>query len=374
MLHVTYLSDLDPDFRCLEKYLQDGAFGKLRDQDLYQAHHDIDSQRKIFELIGQKLGIDGKDFNELLPNKVILPTRFESPSQYRLLQDLIDKIKCAADDYGIDTSTFPYYSSIPTQLINAQAVRLPCSKQSFLLFDSQIFLYCHLFAKVFSLCLPVIKKDQGITFSVDIEKVKDRIVNVPECIERLFDLLSALDETDVPGKAEPYIPDVSYIHLSAIFRDGMEMFVVAHEFGHIYANHLDSLLPRLCFPAQEGKNNSSSHIQEFEADAIGLLLIISAQAKKGFDAGLSYIGAELFFHALEMQNKFNYLLEHGTDKGYVDLSSESHPSNYERRMALRAGISHILGEGEILEATLRLATRYDAIIEELWTSVRAKFR
>lgn len=373
MLRVTYLSDSDPDFQCLEKHLRDGSFGKLHDQHVYQAHHDIESQRKFYEVVAEKMGIEGEAIAQLFPNEITLPTRFESPTHYRLLSGLIDKIKEMAEGYGIDTSTFPHYSSIPTQLVNAQAVRLSCSKRSFLLFDSQIFLYCHLFAKAFSLCIPVLSEDQGISFSIETERVKDRILNVPECIDRLVDLLGALDKTKVPGRAEPYIPEPAYARLSALYLDGMELFVVAHEFGHIYANHLDSLLPRLCFPAQGGENNSSSHIQEFEADAIGLLLMISAQTKQGFDSGLSYIGAELFFHALEMQDKFTHFLEHGTDEDYVDVSSESHPSNHERRMALRAAIPQMMRSGEDLETTLKLASQYEAIIQALWSSVKARY-
>lgn len=369
MLNVTYLSDTDPDLKCLEKYLGEGQFGKLRDFDVYEAHHDIEMQRKFYELIASRLGEKNVNFAKAFPTNITLPTRYESPMQYRLVIDLVEKIKTVAEEYGIDTSDFPHYSSIPTQLVNAQAVKLPCAKRHFLLFDSQLFLYCHLFSKAFALCIPIIGEEKGYQFSVDLAKVKTRLSSTPECVERLRDLLGALDETDVPGHAEPYIPEQAYSQLGALFRDGMELFVVAHEFGHVYANHLDSLLPRVSFAAQSQGASNNSHRQEFEADAIGLLLTIAAQAKSGFDAGLSYIGVELFFHALEMQDKFSHLMKHGSDEGYNQQSSTTHPSHYLRRMALREGLSQIFNEKADVDAAQKLAMQYDGVVDILWCEI-----
>lgn len=373
MLNVTYLSDTDPDLKCLEKYLGEGQFGKLCDFDVYEAHHDIEMQRKLYELVASRLGVESINFAEAFPTNVTLPTRYESPMQYRLVVGLVEKIRAVAEQYGIDTSDFPHYSSIPTQMVNAQAVKLPCSKRNFLLFDSQLFLYCHLFAKAFALCIPIVGKDEGFQFSVDLAEVKARLSSTPECVERLCDLLGALDETDVPGHAEPYIPEQAYSRLSALFRDGMELFVVAHEFGHVYANHLNSLLPRVSFAAQSQGTSNSSHLQEFEADAIGLLLTLTAQAKRGFDAGLSYIGIELFFHALEMQDKFSHLMKHGSDENYTQQSSATHPSHYLRRMALREGLSKILNEKGDVDAALGLANQYDGVVDILWSEIRKQY-
>lgn len=370
MMNVTYLSDSDSDFQCLEEYLKQGAFGKLHDQKLYATHFDSKSQSELFRLIGDRLGLDGSALSDMLPNTITLPTRYESPLSHKLVRGLVEKIKNAAKKTGIDTSTFPCYSSIPTRMVNAQAVKLPCSKRTFLLFDSQLFTYCHLFAKAFALCLPVISSDDGFSFSVELENVQARISNTPECIDRFADLLGALEEFDVPGHAKPYIPDAAYARLSLLFLDGMELFVVAHEFGHVYANHLENLLPRASFHAQQNDASSSSHIQEFQADVLGLFLMLIAQSKSGFDAGLSYIGAELFFHALEMQEKFSYLMDNNSTENYVSHSSDTHPSHSERRMALRHGLSQMIEQTSELESALRLADQYAGVVDIVWNGLK----
>ncbi len=373
MLKITYLSDSNSDFRCLEDYLSRRKFGKLHDQDVYGAHHNVELMRRFYESVASRLGLANSKFVDSFPTTITLPTRYESPLNYQLLHKLVEQIKNGAKFYEINTANFPYYSSIPTGLVNAQAVNLPCSKHSFLLFDSQLFLYCHLFAKAFALCIPVVEEGSGYRFSVDSEEIAARVEKFPECIDRLIDLLAALDETEMPGHAKPYIPDMAHSNLGAVFREGMELFVVAHEFGHVYADHLSSILPRVSFPAQSLDDNNSSHIQEYEADAIGLLLAVTAQARNGFDLALSYVGTELFFHALEMQEKFSHLMTHGTDENYVGASSETHPSHFARRMTLRGGLRQFFENREDCDAALGLAHQYEEIVNTLWQAVQRRF-
>lgn len=336
-------------------------------------HYNRDAQRKLFEMIGAQLGVSWSETAGLLPEHIELPTRYESPTHYIILDRLIKRIKNSADKYGLDTSDFPYHSSIPTGLVNAQAVRLPCSRKDFILFDSQIFNYCHLFAKAFALCLPVVSREGHWSFSIEIEDVKKRVTEYPECIDRLVDLLGALDETTVPGMAAPYVPEPEYAHLSSLYRDGMELFIVGHEFGHVYAKHLNLLLPRRRAAEVPNEDLNASHVQEFEADSIGLLLMISAQAEQGYDAGLSYIGAELFFHALELQERFSHLQAFGASEDFIETRSSSHPSNRERREALRVVVTQALEQGERLQATLQLAARYEEVIEMLWDAVQRRY-
>ena len=63
-----------------------------------------------------------------------------------------------------------------------------------------------------------------------------------------------------------------------------ELFVVAHEFGHVYSGHSE------------------------------------------YDAALSYVGIELFFVSLELADRASHIIAHGNDDSYADKVSISHPS------------------------------------------------
>jgi len=151
------------------------------------------------------------------------------------------------------------------------------------------------------------------------------------------------------------------------------LFVVAHEFGHVYANHLDNLLPRLRFPANGGDENNSSHVQEFEADALGLMLMLGAQAESGYSLELCYVGAELFFHALDMQEKFAQIMESGPEAIYISEASDSHPSNEMRRLALRQSMVQFLGDTDEVKSALAFAIAYEKIIVLVWEEIRMRY-
>lgn len=285
----------------------------------------------VFEEVSSKVGREEIGFHDVYPAELVLPTRFESPIQYSILNGLVEKIKKATQDIGLDAENFPLYSTIPTGLVNAQAVRLDCSEKKFLLFDSQIFTYCNLFAKAFSLCIPILESEDGAyRFSVDLDDVCENIKNNRECIEKFEELLSVIDETEVPSMVKPYIPGDAHLQLAALFRVGMEVFLVAHEFGHVFANHLESFVSKSVIDSAVGESISDSHLQEYEADSIGLILTLKARADDGFDVSMSFIGAYLFFVALDLQDRYSFYIERGDLSQYSSRESETHPSNRDR--------------------------------------------
>ncbi|MGZ4883693.1 MAG: hypothetical protein ACXV2A_07350 [Halobacteriota archaeon] len=372
MQTITFLSDTDPDFKCLEDFLRKGKLGRLADREAYAATSDSVLMQGFFELVGSKLGFDAESIANVMPASITLPTRFESPAMFRLVEMLVSRIKSVASSIGMNTADFPHYSSVPTGLVNAKAIRLPCSTREFLLFDSQLFTYCNLFAKAFALCLPIKSQGEMISFDVSVDGVISNLDNNLECVSRFIDVLRAMDETEVPSHAQAYLPPREYVSLTALYRDGMELFVVAHEFGHVYAKHLSDLLSSQWRSAIADGNVSKQHMEELEADAVGLMLMCHAQAEAGFDAGLSYIGAELFFHALEMQDRFSYFQDHGSDEGYVPHESDSHPSHVMRRMMLRNWIPALVPDEEQSASLIGLADRYGQIVEAVWERVKRR--
>lgn len=189
-------------------------------------------------------------------------------------------------------------------------------------------------------------------------------------LERFRDLLHTYATTGSTSRSKQYDPEADYVPLLDVLRDGMELFVVAHEFGHVKAGHLSELLAHLSMSAAELGVGDSSHRQEHEADFLGLVLTLQAMANSGFDAALSYVGIELFFISLELAERVRYTIEHGSDAGYVEVSSVTHPSASERRKFLRGSLSLFIEDAAQVENACNLAERYGEVANLLWVATR----
>lgn len=337
----------------------------------HQAEHDIASLQSFMDTFSQRFPWMTDDMRAQLTQfgDLELPTRYDSPLKFRTLEGLISRIREAAGSLGLKTEEFPHYSCIPTGLVNAMAVQLHCATRSFLLFDSELFLFCHLYAKAFANCLPIVERGEMISLSVDTDLVRERLLGNPELIKRVIDLLYTYAATGSPSKTKQYDPEESYIHLIDILRDGMELFVVAHEFGHIYAGHLSELLLRLKMSPGGVDYGNPSHRQEHEADLLGLLLTLQAMGLRGYDAGLAYVGVELFFVSLDMSARARHALHHDAEEVYVEASSESHPSNSDRRNVLREALGGFIESEEQLKSARELSSNYVRIANLLWHMV-----
>lgn len=373
-MKISYLSDTDPDYSSLEQHLKAGGFGELSDQWLHEAQQNLASLENVFNRVADNMPWLTPEVREQLVKveDVTLPTRFDSPLHFRILDGLISRIREAARSIGLDITSFPHYSCIPTGQVNASAVKLPHAQRSFLLFDSQLFIYCNLFAKAFAQCLPVTGRGENISYSTDIDLVRRRLKSKPIVTKRLAEVLFAYATTGYPGHAGQYNPEKDYMPLVQTLRDGMELFVVGHEFGHVYAGHLSEILRRFGIVSENLPLESVSHVQEHEADCLGLLLTLKAMSEQGYDASLSFIGIEMFFVSLELAARARHFINDGTDETYVDLPSESHPSNSRRREVISETLE-LFSTAEQVEEMRAIASHYGAIATLLWQSVMRVF-
>lgn len=371
-MKVTFRSDIDPDLALLEQHLESGTFGELPATWLHKAQQDLNALQDIIDALSKRMPwlSDAQRAHNVQFGDVDLPTRYDSPTQFRILDGLVSRIRSAAETIGLNTVDFPHYSCIPTGLVNASAVVLPDATRPFLLFDSELFLYCHLFSKAFAHCLPIVGRGEMLSLSVDVELVRERLTATPELVERLFDLLHAYATTGSPSQSKQYNPEADYVHLVDILRDSMELFVVAHEFGHVYAGHLSELLQRCGLQSVDVSSENPSHRQEYEADLLGLLLTLQAMVSRGYDTALSYVGIELFFVSLDMAARATHLIDHGTDDTYIDVQSESHPSNAERRSVLRGALEILVEDEQQVNGARKMSSKYVAIADLLWQATK----
>lgn len=373
-MNIKYLSDTETDFKYLEEYLKSGVFGQLNDE--YKVR--MENESKIFmKHIKDFLNsspISKKEVDELFKtvykDQLTLPTRYDSISQHSILSGLIDKIKQSILDCKMEFKYFPYWSTIPTGEVNACAIKLPEVKKEFLLFDSQLFLFCHLFSKAFSICLPIITNEQDFMLSVKIEEVHTHLdKNKNNCIDRIVDILENYTINNHPGRAKQYFAPKEYETYIHIILNSMELMIVGHEFGHFNSGHLNENAMLAMKNAEKKGLISKNHFQEYQADLIGCILTYQSMISKGYDSALSFIGIDLFFSSMILSLRYKSFKSGIEDKYFKEDESDSHPTFIERRESLRLLIKEIDGFKENIESIEHLYTTYDNIIESIWNNI-----
>lgn len=365
-----YLSDSHPSYKFLEEKLKLDLIkdlGHFKPVDLLKEQQAL--EKIATNVLGQySLSSIEESYKKRITSQHILPTRYDDPVQFITLEGKIAQIKKAAQDIGLNTSDFPLYANIPTGKVNATAIWLEGCNDKFLLFDSLLFNFCHLFSKAFTLCLPFAVINEQIEFSLELEKIEEHIKNNGEGIHRLSELMINYVYDHDPSKSSQYPINLEFFSMASLMREGMELFVVGHEFGHVYAEHLQQIKS---FKTTAQKTFSSreiaeSHRKELEADYLGLALATQAMANKGNDAGLSVLGAYLFFVALEIAGKVNNYLLRGELDNYSSEPSDTHPSPLQRLEWLKKVAHLITADDPKQKQSLSILAQIDGVENVIW--------
>ena len=357
---MKYLSDELPHYLALERFIESGACGKLLHQEKNALFH-VPEHFASFESIGieiaRQLSVDEK---KLPPLPETLPTRYDNPFSYRIVERLIRRLKNTCQLLGVSADKFPPFACIPTGVINAYAANVPGSDNKFLLFDSQVFFFCNLWSKVLATAQPIVDIGSKVSTSTDILLVRNYLESNPTPVVRLRELLHASISSS-PSDAPPYLPNPNYVPLISLLRDSMELFIVAHEFGHVYAGHLGPLLAAIPKGANELLSDANQEQRmEYEADAIALLLTMRCLAREGLDFALSYIGPYMFFSGLDILEKYAVRI-YGPSE---NCEPSEHPSNANRQKMLNE-MAGIFVEVPEMEMALKLQKSFACLVKEL---------
>jgi hypothetical protein len=141
---------------------------------------------------------------------------------------------------------------------------------SVLTVNDNTFLYCHLLAKAITpLVIPLASRSHS-----NYEEIagRERLA----AIERLADLLAALTVHDNASRAMPYPMSLLGNHQEMLIelREGMELFVVAHEYSHLTGAAEG--------PPSEASDRSGYVASELAADRFALLVVYENQRGRPF--------------------------------------------------------------------------------------------
>ena len=148
----------------------------------------------------------------------------------------------------------------------------------------------------------------------------------------------------------------------------IEFFIVGHEYGHILAGHLDSQANmRLGSVDQNIKQDFEAWDQEFEADARGFELMINTVEKDQFP--FSFLGAELFFIFLDLDERISCFWNEGTEK--ISTGTMHHPPSRDRRDHIIKLAQSVLSP-DWLEVYMAMSNAMSEIVESLWENLKSK--
>lgn len=247
-------------------------------------------------------------------------SKYETSDWVGLLAMLADDIEGVIKTSGRPITNRPYFGTLRTGRINAMAIKVPDSPSYVVAFEDGLFGFANLMSKIIAQCFPTLTEGKFSTDSKDIER---HIGDHPEIADRLIDLLFAYFVNGHPHFSKQYFVDSGTATLAGILRNGMEMFVLAHEYGHVILDHFG---PSPIEKAKVGDADVDTlllnWVQEYEADMFGCWATISVMAGQKFDLYLAYWGIDSFFVCLEIMERALAVLRNDSSDERV---SDTHP-------------------------------------------------
>jgi len=328
----------------IDKFEQEGKLDELLSA--YMSQDEI-VQYKNNELFELK--------NEIKTTKV--PTTIENAMWYSVLKDLSKDVFAAARIMNCNLLEYDVaLGTLPTGNINACVLPVPTGGLIVIL-NQGLFTFANLMAKAVAVFFPLLDKDgDGVSFSTDEKLIDDRINSNDDGHEKFIDACAAYFATSEPAAATPYILKSKQCFISDILRHSSELFVVAHEYAHIFLKHFSSnkTIKQKFFTEDIDEDCCYTEWnEEIEADLLGCQIALVHNLTHGLDPALSYFGIEFFLSCMS-------ILEDGL---HIN-TFETHPPSYLRRQILREMIKTEFSLHA--DSMLLLGNCINSLILKLW--------
>ena len=249
-----------------------------------------------------------KLLEEPFVNPINLPTDLQRASEYMLVSKLLSKTLSTAEKLSMWNGEKPTIATELGKDINGYCFEAGENEVGIVL-DSTLLVFAHLLAKLLAPVIFEISKD-GLLTIANQKEIQNKISIDSEFYYRFTDLFTSYMEEGWTSRAAPYLLDSKYDSCVTALREGMELFIVAHECGHIYHKHLKDKwmkggndLSKLTQMVDENKPAFlyRQH-KELEADLFGYSIVFNAAQSE--QNPLLAIGPIVYFIAIEILERF----------------------------------------------------------------------
>lgn len=294
---------------------------------------------------------------------------YEDPSFISILSKLLGLLKRAAAVTSFPLPEDPCIGSLPLGQPNAEVLLVPSGEggEYVIVIQTGLFDFLHLLTKVIVQLLPVKSRELLSEIAVD----QDYVQKDKHGLQRFRELLDAYVLHGNCYLAPSYRAEEPL--LTDALLTASELFVLCHEYGHMYHAHLQggAMSMRLLGKYDVDTFRRGAE-QEFHADSAGLQLMLAA-LKDIAPLELRYCGAEVFLSGVDLLNRAICMLLTGKDG--VIVHGPHPPVPYRRKFLREFFLGFLKRDGCEAHAVapVELGKAIERLIEQLWVSVREDY-
>lgn len=361
-----YLENIQLDF-LIEKYGNDykKEIQRLKNQSLVSDKFKTEFNK--FYTSTEKEIIELEDYvSDQFSRLKIVRTQYSIIAQDLIFDSVFQKVYKTVEKLNYDLKDIPYFGTAISSEYNAFACSPPNSDEKLIVFESELFIIANLFSKIIAKSIPLEDKGKNIGFNLNESSLDAHLKTNKEVYEAFFDLMYNTSFLGEPSKTKQYFIEPLYTNLYLQFLNSFEIFVAGHEFGHIIAGHLNnsSSIKTIC--KKEIDLIETNWKEEFEADAIGLNILINSLDSTNLSP-FCYAGADLFFSLLDIDERVYNFIKKGVDK--KDEGSQTHPPAGERKKHIRYYLNNVLKDAD-KDAYNMFVDFLDMLIEKHWLRMK----
>jgi len=283
-----------------------------------------------------------------------LPTPYEHPHLYRVMEMTFDAVIGASVFQGKPLDPLPLIATLPRGDVSAQILTEPETDVPIVFFEQGLFLYLQHFAILLSWALPPFSPEQFEESAL--ARLPTRHTMPPQASGAFAGTLYGYVVSGSPiGERVPIQVFPGNQLLAAMVLTYMERFIMAHELSHVLSARSDPP------PGSE-----SDREQEFSADEAGADVAMDLAVEGLGSWVVGYWACDLALTAIDLLERALGLLAFG--HFHLRFVSPTHPPGSERRARLRRRTASLAPQfsPQSLEAANHLLAMSDALLGRLW--------
>lgn len=231
-------------------------------------------------------------------------SKYENPYTNNILNKLKKTIEEVLIECGYKNDISIYVGTLPSGNINAEVIAMkPPHNEILMIVDSGFFTMADIFSKVAARCLVKSKVPGDRKLVRSYEELDTKIQDSGDLADRFASCLESIifhgDSRVSPLDIAPDGPDV--MEFANYLREFMELFMVAHEYGHIIYGHVNPQRTHSLHLAGNVESINAldySWLDEYQADKFAYDVLSIIAKKRGETITLVLWSIELFFSCI----------------------------------------------------------------------------
>lgn len=269
-----------------------------------------------------------------------------------LIKTYKNQVEKTYKNLGFQIDKDVIYGTLPLGILNACVISSPFNVK-IILFNDGLFDTLNMASKIIASFMPIkhhptnpsLKKFRTTKKEILKNIKKNKLGN-----ERFIEFISCyLSNGDISRVPQYYISPARFF-LQNILLVSSEIFILSHEYAHLYLNHLDKnenpKFNKIIINGLDEININEEWKKEIYADALGALITMKINESKNYSLDMCYIGVDFFFSFIEFLETIR-----------KEPISPSHPPSNIRRFLSRK----LIIENEYPESFDKITTLGDSI-------------